>query len=156
MTGRYPARIGITNYLEVNDEHFLSPDYISINERLKSVGYVSALIGKWHLTGDYEAAPAITALIGLSRLRQSTSVPVITFILTSLCRKRLRVSRANTRIGSIVKPSTLSNETGNAFFLYLALCSAHSPSSNRTFCESVRKPVPAKAEQPGACSHVGA
>jgi len=28
------------NYLEVNDEHFLSPDYISINERLKSVGYV--------------------------------------------------------------------------------------------------------------------
>ena len=54
MTGQYPARIGITNYLEVNDEHFLSPDYITINKRLKSVGYVSALIGKWHLTGDYD------------------------------------------------------------------------------------------------------
>jgi len=51
MTGQYPARIGITNYLEVNDS---TADYISINERLKSVGYVSALIGKWHLTGDYE------------------------------------------------------------------------------------------------------
>ncbi len=54
MTGQYPARIGITNYLEINDEHFLSPDYTTIIKRLKSVGYVSALIGKWHLTGDYE------------------------------------------------------------------------------------------------------
>jgi len=54
MTGQYPARIGITNYLEINDEHFLSPDYTTIIKQLKSVGYVSALIGKWHLTGDYE------------------------------------------------------------------------------------------------------
>jgi len=46
--------------LEVNDEYFAH--YISINERLKSVGYVSALIGKWHLTATKAMGPAITRL----------------------------------------------------------------------------------------------
>lgn len=68
MTGQYPARIGITNYLEINDEHFLSPDYITINKRLKSVGYVSALIGKWHLTGDYEKRRGAPQLHGFDQI----------------------------------------------------------------------------------------
>ncbi|MBA2408962.1 MAG: sulfatase-like hydrolase/transferase [Gammaproteobacteria bacterium] len=53
MTGQHPARQGITDYLARDDDHFLSPSYITINERLKSAGYATGLIGKWHLTGDY-------------------------------------------------------------------------------------------------------
>jgi len=48
MTGRYRRESPIT----WNDDISFR-DYITINER-QSVGYVSALIGKWHLTGDYE------------------------------------------------------------------------------------------------------
>ncbi|MGI8739788.1 MAG: sulfatase [Gammaproteobacteria bacterium] len=53
MTGQHPARQGITDYLARDDDHFLSPSYITINERLESAGYVTGLIGKWHFTGDY-------------------------------------------------------------------------------------------------------
>src|SRR6185312_2513624 len=53
MTGQYPARLHITDYLHPTDEKFLSPDYVTINEQLKKAGYVTGLIGKWHLNGDY-------------------------------------------------------------------------------------------------------
>jgi len=54
LTGKHPARVGITDYLDVRDEKFLSPDYLTLNEQLAKAGYHSGLIGKWHLTGDYD------------------------------------------------------------------------------------------------------
>jgi arylsulfatase A-like enzyme len=51
MTGQYPARIGMTNYLQPDDTNHLSTDYTTIAEMLKSAGYATAIIGKWHLTG---------------------------------------------------------------------------------------------------------
>jgi arylsulfatase A-like enzyme len=57
LTGMHPVRVGITDYLGPQaGEKFLDPKIVTINERLKEAGYVSGLIGKWHLTGNYEAA----------------------------------------------------------------------------------------------------
>ncbi len=56
MTGQYPARVGITDYLRSQpapSQNFLSPDVITIPEVLAPAGYGSGLIGKWHLTEDY-------------------------------------------------------------------------------------------------------
>lgn len=53
MTGQYPARLHITDYLRPTDDTFLSPDYITLNEQLNKAGYISGIIGKWHLNGDY-------------------------------------------------------------------------------------------------------
>lgn len=51
MTGQYPARIGMTNYLQPDDPNHLSTDYTTIAEMLNSAGYATGIIGKWHLTG---------------------------------------------------------------------------------------------------------
>ena len=50
MTGQYPARVGITDYMRwVSDP--LSTDHITIAEMFKRAGYKTGLVGKWHLTG---------------------------------------------------------------------------------------------------------
>ncbi len=51
MTGQYPARIGITDYLRPNDAKHLSTDYVTIADMLRQAGYSTGIIGKWHLTG---------------------------------------------------------------------------------------------------------
>jgi arylsulfatase A-like enzyme len=51
MTGQYPARVGITDYLRPNDKNHLSTQYVTIAEALKNAGYTTGIIGKWHLTG---------------------------------------------------------------------------------------------------------
>ncbi|QIF01217.1 sulfatase [Roseimicrobium sp. ORNL1] len=57
LTGMHPVRTGITDYLGPEaGALFLDPKVDTVNERLKEVGYRSGLVGKWHLTGNYEAA----------------------------------------------------------------------------------------------------
>jgi len=51
MTGQYPARVGITDYLRPNDPKHLSIDHVTIAEVLQRSGYATGIIGKWHLTG---------------------------------------------------------------------------------------------------------
>lgn len=57
LTGMHPVRTGITDYLGPEaGALFLDPKVDTLNERLKEAGYRSGLVGKWHLTGNYEAA----------------------------------------------------------------------------------------------------
>jgi len=58
MTGLWPARVGITDYLRADDPKFLSADqYAALPKVLKAAGCATALIGKWHLMGDYSRRP---------------------------------------------------------------------------------------------------
>ncbi len=64
VTGQYPGRTGITDYLRgegaASDLH-LSTDLTAIPAVLRPRGYTTGLIGKWHLTetysGDYRSRP---------------------------------------------------------------------------------------------------
>jgi arylsulfatase A len=68
LTGQYPARVGITDYLRANDPKFLSPDHATLPKVLGAAGYASALIGKWHLMGDYKLRKGDPALHGFTEV----------------------------------------------------------------------------------------
>lgn len=53
MTGHYPARLGITEFLGSSGDDFLPPDHHTLPEALRDAGYRTGLIGKWHLSETY-------------------------------------------------------------------------------------------------------
>lgn len=63
MTGLFPPRTGIIDYLRPDDTKHLNEDYTSLAEVFKSKGYHTGIIGKWHQTGytragaPYESSP---------------------------------------------------------------------------------------------------
>ncbi len=58
LTGQYPARVGILDYLRPNSANALSRSHVTLAETLQSHGYQTGMIGKWHLTGyKYHEAP---------------------------------------------------------------------------------------------------
>lgn len=57
MTGQYPARHGILDYLRPNSGRPLSISHVTLPELLQQNGYATGIIGKWHLSGyDYHGA----------------------------------------------------------------------------------------------------
>ena len=51
MTGQWPARVGITDYLRADDPKHLGTGHITLAEAFKMAGYATGMIGKWHLSG---------------------------------------------------------------------------------------------------------
>ena len=62
LTGSYPKRVGLATgswhvVLMPGDEHGLHPDEVTIAELMKTAGYRTACIGKWHLGDQPEFLP---------------------------------------------------------------------------------------------------
>lgn len=49
MTGSHSTRVGIGGVMFPRHNHGLNPDEITLPELLKSQGYTTAIVGKWHL-----------------------------------------------------------------------------------------------------------
>ncbi|GAA1906457.1 hypothetical protein GCM10009737_04050 [Nocardioides lentus] len=78
VTGRYPGRTGITDFLRPESaasDSFLDPRGASVADVLARRGYTSGLIGKWHLTetysGDYRRRPGNPYAHGFDDVRVS-------------------------------------------------------------------------------------
>ena len=62
MTGKYPARLGITQWIGAPDKptkyvHNMPLEEITIAEAFKEAGYATAFIGKWHLGEEEKYYP---------------------------------------------------------------------------------------------------
>lgn len=51
MTGQYPARVGITDYLRPDAAGHLDTNYVTLAEMFQNNGYQTGIVGKWHLSG---------------------------------------------------------------------------------------------------------
>ncbi|MGA1367230.1 MAG: sulfatase [Blastocatellia bacterium] len=82
MTGKYPVRVGITDYIGApqpwpRNTRMLPAPYrtdlaleeVTIAERLRAEGYATFMAGKWHL-GDNESTPNAQGFSGLKRRGQ--------------------------------------------------------------------------------------
>ncbi|MHC4642292.1 MAG: sulfatase-like hydrolase/transferase, partial [Planctomycetota bacterium] len=54
MIGKYPARVGITQWIGGSDkpteyQHYMALEEVTIAEALKEAGYATGFVGKWHL-----------------------------------------------------------------------------------------------------------
>jgi arylsulfatase A-like enzyme len=55
LTGQYPHRTGIEDYLDPNSKQYLDPkSEYTINKLLSDAGYVTCHIGKWHLDTHFK------------------------------------------------------------------------------------------------------
>jgi len=55
MTGKYPARLGITQWIGGPNEptpyqHYMPLEEVTVAEALKDAGYATGFVGKWHLS----------------------------------------------------------------------------------------------------------
>jgi arylsulfatase A-like enzyme len=57
MTGSYPVRVGMTWVLGPGSSVGLNLEEVTIAEMLKSIGYATAAVGKWHLGDDKAFLP---------------------------------------------------------------------------------------------------
>ncbi|MFG0266030.1 MAG: sulfatase [Rhodopirellula sp. JB055] len=58
LTGCYPKRVGLHQHvLFPQSKHGLHPDEVTIADHLKSAGYATACVGKWHLGHHKETLP---------------------------------------------------------------------------------------------------
>ncbi|WP_155368317.1 sulfatase [Catellatospora vulcania] len=53
MTGQYPARVGITEFLGPSGDDYLPTSFRTLPATLRDAGYRTCLIGKWHQTETY-------------------------------------------------------------------------------------------------------
>jgi len=80
MTGSYPVRVGLTGVLEPDSPIGLNLQEVTLAELLKSVGYATAAVGKWHLGDDKTFLPTrqgFDEYFGLPYSNDMTPLPLL-------------------------------------------------------------------------------
>jgi arylsulfatase len=127
MTGRYPARVGVPNVLAPDDTYGLPLTEMTMAELLKTVGYKTACVGKWHL-GD------LPQLLPTSRgFDEYFGIPYSNDQWPSVLLQGMQVVEEPVELDNLTERYTeraidfLQRAGNSPFFLYLAQTFPHIP-----------------------------
>lgn len=127
MTGRYPTRVGVPDILFPDDHLGLAEGETTIAEVVKSQGYKTMALGKWHLGSDPQYVPTRRGFDQYFGLLWSTDMP------------QRRLMRNNQVVEDPVNLEALAQRYANEacrfldqsqdtpFFLYFAPATPHIP-----------------------------
>ena len=127
MTGSYPVRVGMTDVLQPGSSVGLNPREVTIADLLKSVGYATAAVGKWHL-GDRQiflpTRQGFDEYFGLPYSNDMTPLPLL---------ENEDVIEYSPDLSQLTKRYTeraldfITRNQQNRFFLYFAHTMPHVP-----------------------------
>jgi arylsulfatase A-like enzyme len=135
LTGRYPIRTGLNNVVMPDDRAGLPQSEITLAETLKTAGYRTAMVGKWHLghqPGMWPTDQGFDQYFGLPysndmiRPWVQTDVPLRLFRGTEALPGEVDVSTLTSRYTDEALQFMRANRD-RPFFLYVAHSMPHVP-----------------------------
>ena len=135
LTGRYPSRAGLPTYRNpTKTEHYgLHPDEITIAELLKTAGYRSMAVGKWHIGFEMEGAhpmdQGFDTYFGLAYNYSTRHDPwnMAIFRDREMIAKNVKFPAITSRYNEEVVKFIEQQTSEQPFFIYMAHQIAHSP-----------------------------
>ncbi|MFN8347202.1 MAG: sulfatase-like hydrolase/transferase [Spirosomataceae bacterium] len=158
MTGRYPDLVGVPGVIRGNKENswgYFSPKATTLPQVLKTVGYQTAMVGKWHLGLEPENHPNQRGFMHFHGFLEDMMDDYYTHL-----REGKNWMRLN---GQIIQPQghatdlftqwaidylNTQKKSTKPFFLYLAYNAPHFPvQPPQVWLEKVKKRNPALSEK---------
>jgi arylsulfatase A len=135
MTGKYPARLQITDYLRPNAAKHLDTAEITLAEMFKNNGYRTGIVGKWHLSGYVKAGASEETLPdrhGFDEVRVSENEGIAEgwyfhpYLFNKDIKKRLTDDKEYiTDRQNMEALEFIDNNKNKPFFLYLSHYAVH-------------------------------
>lgn len=136
LTGRYPYRSGIKSWIPEGSDNYLHDEEITLAEILKSVGYATAHIGKWHLNSDLgsDAEPQPTDQ-GFDYFYGHNAFQIPTnHNPTNIFRNRVSLGMQNGYTADLYADESIewikNRDQDKPFFLYLSMAEPHTTFEN--------------------------
>ena len=127
LTGRYPTRGGITRVLNVNDVLGIKSSDITIPEMLKSGGYYSGIVGKWHLGNKTEFLPLQNGFDEYYGIPYSNDMSPLVYMKGNSVDSTIISQEYITKTYTKKAIEFIENNKTKPFFLYLAHTMPHVP-----------------------------
>jgi arylsulfatase A len=127
LTGRYPSRVGVTEVLQPTDTGGLSLSETTLADALRSAGYATMCVGKWHLGSQPQYMPTSRGFDGFYGLPYSNDMsPLPLYQNTTVIEQPANLATLTQRYTEQAV-SFISRSKDTPFFLYMPHTFPHVP-----------------------------